>query len=226
MLPTPSYLAAVVFPVSRQRLRRRARAVLLPMLVLTGLVQAQEAPDNTRWVSDDLATYVRSGPTTEYRIVGTLQSGQKVELLGTQGDYSRVRSENGETVWIRSSELQTTPSHAERVPQLEQLVTELSSQLETGDQRWETRVQDLEDTLASRGELIDQLQAERQALNAELGEVQASLRSAEARLDDENHDLLMRYLVYGGSIAGAGLLVGLLLPALLRGRRKRDDRWF
>lgn len=226
MLPTPSYLAAVVFPVSRQRLRRRARAALLPMLLLTGLAQAQEAPDNTRWVSDDLATYVRSGPTTEYRIVGTLQSGQKVELLGTQGDYSRVRSENGETVWIRSSELQATPSHAERVPQLEQLVTELSSQLETGDQRWETRVQDLEETLASRGELIDQLQAERQALNAELGEAQASLRSAEARLDDENRDLLMRYLVYGGSIAGAGLLVGLLLPALLRGRRKRDDRWF
>ncbi|HAV88435.1 MAG TPA: peptide-binding protein, partial [Pseudomonas sp.] len=33
------------------------------------------------------------------------------------------------------------------------------------------------------------------------------------------------YMVYGGSIAGAGLLAGLILP-LLFGRRKRNDRWF
>lgn len=36
---------------------------------------------------------------------------------------------------------------------------------------------------------------------------------------------MMRYMVYGGSIAGAGLLLGLILPALTRGR-KRNDRWF
>ncbi|RML58260.1 SH3 domain protein [Pseudomonas syringae pv. maculicola] len=33
---------------------------------------------------------------------------------------------------------------------------------------------------------------------------------------------MMRYMVYGGSIAGEGLLVGLILPALTKGRKKND----
>jgi SH3 domain protein len=32
-------------------------------------------------------------------------------------------------------------------------------------------------------------------------------------------------MVYGGSIAGAGLLAGLILPSMTRGRKK-NDRWF
>ena len=55
--------------------------------------------------------------------------------------------------------------------------------------------------------------------------MQSSLRDTQARLGDENKQVMMRYMVYGGSIAGAGLLAGLILPALTRGR-KRNDRWF
>ena len=35
----------------------------------------------------------------------------------------------------------------------------------------------------------------------------------------------MRYFMYGGGVAGAGLVVGLLVPHLPRRRSKRD-RWF
>ncbi len=83
----------------------------------------------------------------------------------------------------------------------------------------------MQETLDSRKALIEELQASRQALNAELTETQSALRTAQARLGEENNQLLMRYLVYGGSIAGAGLLAGLILPAMTRGR-KRNDRWF
>jgi len=54
---------------------------------------------------------------------------------------------------------------------------------------------------------------------------QSTLRDTQARLGDENKQVMMRYMVYGGSIAGAGLLMGLILPALTRGRKK-NDRWF
>ncbi|NYS42221.1 SH3 domain-containing protein, partial [Pseudomonas syringae pv. actinidiae] len=53
---------------------------------------------NDRWVSDSLTTYVRSGPTDGHRIVGTLKSGQKLELLTTSGNFSQVRGEGGATV--------------------------------------------------------------------------------------------------------------------------------
>ena len=55
--------------------------------------------------------------------------------------------------------------------------------------------------------------------------VQKELREAQAQLGDENKQVLMRYMVYGSSIAGGGLLAGLILPTLLRVRRKRNDQW-
>ena len=186
--------------------------------------QAQQATSE-RWVSDSLSTYVRSGPTDGYRIVGSLISGQKVELLETQGEYSQVRGENGDRVWIRSSDLQEVPGQAERLPQLEQQVTELSEELKTIDDSWKARVQGMQETLDSRKALIDELEARRKALDEALTATESDLRDAEARLGDENNQVLMRYMVYGGSIAGAGLLAGLILPAMTRGR-KRNDRWF
>ncbi|MCB4794331.1 SH3 domain-containing protein [Pseudomonas sp. NP21570] len=214
-------LSRFSFPQPRQVIG----ASLLGALLVAGPVNAQESSDNTRWVSDSLNTYVRSGPTDGYRIVGTLTSGQKVELISTQGDYSQVRSESGSNVWIPSKELQDVPGQAERLPQLEQQVAELSEELKTIDDSWKVRVQGMQETLDSRKALIDELDARRIALEAELTEAQSELRTTQARLGDENKQVLMQYMVYGGSIAGAGLLVGLILPMLTRGR-KRNDRWF
>src|SRR5690606_6101410 len=114
---------------------------------------------------------------------------------------------------------------AERLPQLQQQVAELGEQLKTIDDSWKVRVKGMQETLDSRKALIEELEARAQALNSELGETQAELRTTQAKLGDESNQLLMRYLVYGASIAGAGLLAGLILPALTRGR-KRNDRWF
>jgi SH3 domain protein len=217
------------FPARVSRIARRrlalAGSLLGSLLVLGSPAQAEEADGNQRWVSDSLTTYVRSGPTDGYRIVGTLKSGQKVQLLSSQGDYSQVRGESGDTVWLPSSNLQAVPGQAERLPELTQQVTELRTQLDTIDNSWKTRVQGMQETLDTRKALIDELDARAKALNSQLTDAQADLRSAQAKLGDENKQVMMRYMVYGGSIAGAGLLAGLILPALTRGR-KRNDRWF
>ncbi|MDH4556764.1 SH3 domain-containing protein [Pseudomonas sp. BN417] len=211
--------------VSPLQTRALGACLLGGLLTIGAPVQAEEAAGNARWVSDSLATYVRSGPTDGYRIVGTLSSGQKVELLSTQGDYSQVRGESGNTVWIPSRDLQEVPGQAERLPQMEQKVAELSAELEGIDETWKTRVQGMQETLDSRKKLIDELQAARTALDSELNEARAELRDVQAQLGEENQQVLMRYMVYGGSIAGAGLLAGLILPTMLRVRRKRNDQW-
>ena len=205
---------------------RAFAACLLGGWLMAGTpAQAEETADNTRWVSDSLSTYVRSGPTDGYRIVGTLTSGEKVELLRSQGDYSQVRSDNGDTVWIPSRDLQETPGQAERLPQLEQQVADLSAELEGINETWKTRVQGMQETLDARKALIDESQTARAQLDSELSKTRAEVRELEAQLGAENQEVLMRYMVYGGGIAGAGLLVGLILPTMLRVRRKRNDQW-
>jgi SH3 domain protein len=194
------------------------------LLMFAAPVNGQEAGSSDRWVSDSLTTYVRSGPTDGYRIVGTLTSGEQVELVTTQGDYSRVRSASGDTVWIPTSQLQEVPGQGERLPQLEQQVAELSAELEAINGTWDTRVEGMRETLDSRKALIEELEATRQALNTELTETQSELRSVQAQLGDESKQVLMRYMLYGGGIAGAGIIFGLILPSMTRSR-KRNDGW-
>ncbi|WP_060481139.1 TIGR04211 family SH3 domain-containing protein [Pseudomonas sp. NBRC 111119] len=186
---------------------------------------AEEPASDARWVSDSLSTYVRSGPTDGHRIVGTLKSGQKLTLLSTQGNYSQVRGQNGDVVWILSSDLQSVPGQGDRLPQLDAQVAELTGQLKTIDDSWKNRVQGMQETLDSRKQLVTELEARNKSLSEELDQSQSTLRDTQARLGDENKQVMMRYMVYGGSIAGAGLLAGLILPALTRGRKK-NDRWF
>lgn len=207
---------------------RLTSPLLSPMLLATlllALPSAASSQTTQRWVSDSLNTWVRSGPTDGHRIVGTLQSGQAVTLIGSDGKYSQVRNESGNSVWILSSELQSVPGQAERIPVLEQQVNQLSSELENINQSWELRVQGMQETLETRKALIEELEQQRAGLNAELLATQSELREARAKLGDENQQLLLRYMLYGGGIAGAGLLAGLILPLFVRRRKRRNDVW-
>ncbi|ABE59683.1 peptide-binding protein [Chromohalobacter israelensis] len=203
----------------------RIKPLMLSLVLGAFAVDAHAQAEAQHWVSDQLPTYVRSGPTDGYRIVGTLDSGEPVTLLERQNDYSRVRSQDGDTVWIPSRYLQDTPSARSRLPELQTRVDELTSELDGINQEWEQRVADMKTTLDERGQRIEELEARNAELNSAYGEAQETVRGLEARLDTQEQDLLMRYFMYGAGVAGAGLLVGLIVPHLPR-RRKRRSGWF
>ncbi|WP_052384099.1 TIGR04211 family SH3 domain-containing protein [Litchfieldella xinjiangensis] len=186
---------------------------------------AQAGSDGQRWVSDELTTFVRSGPTDGYRIVGTLTAGEPVTVLDTSGDYTQVRDSDGESVWILSSELQSEPSAIQRLPEVQERVMTLSEELEGINSEWQGRVASMTETLEARDERIQELEARNNQLDRQANEAQQTIRGLQARLDTQEEDLLMRYFMYGGGVAGAGLVVGLLVPHLPR-RRKKRDRWF
>ncbi len=202
--------------------------ILIAGAVLTtwGLpLMAQDADDNRRWVSDELTTFVRSGPTDGYRIVGTLTSGEPVTVLDTSGDYSQVVDGDGDRVWVLSRELQDEPSATQRLPELEAQVESLTAELEGINEEWERRVAVMTDTLEAREQRIAELEARNQQLDSQVTDARQSVRGLQARLDTQEEDLLMRYFMYGGGVAGGGLILGLIVPHLPR-RRKKSDRWF
>ncbi|MEQ5801361.1 TIGR04211 family SH3 domain-containing protein [Halomonas sp. H10-9-1] len=195
------------------------------LLGLLALPLAAQEQNDTVWVSDALTTYVRSGPTDGYRIVGTLTAGEPVERLETSGDYTRVRGPGGDVVWILSREIQEEPSAQVRLPELEQRVAELDAELDGIDEAWEQRTAALRETLEVREARVAELESRNHELDVEAQRSLQAARELEARLNTQEQDLLMRYFMYGGGVAGAGLLVGLIVPHLPRRRRKRD-RWF
>lgn len=203
---------------------RRARVAMTMLLVglSSGSVLAQS---NDAWVSDELSTYVRSGPTDGYRIIGTLTAGEQVEVLETSGDYSRVRNSDDDDVWVLSNELKDTPSAREQLPALEGRVQALTTELAGINEEWEQRVASMTETLDVREERISELENRNAVLTEDADQQRQQVRELEARLDTQEEDLLLRYFMYGGGVAGAGLVVGLIVPHLPR-RRKKRDRWF
>ena len=209
--------------VNRTRYRNYAAAAGILLSVTSLNATAQSA--NQAWVTDELSTYVRSGPTDGYRIIGTLNVGEQVEVLETSGDYTRVRNSDGNAVWVLSNELQETPSAVEQLPALEAQVEELTAELEGINETWEQRTASMTETLELRERRIAELEASNQELDAQAEQSRRQVRALQARLETQEEDLLMRYFMYGGGVAGAGLLVGLIVPHLPR-RRKKRDRWF
>ncbi|WAM53190.1 TIGR04211 family SH3 domain-containing protein [Vreelandella venusta] len=207
------------------KLRSSCYAAAVGVLLSIGGTPAFAQSDNQAWVSDELSTYVRSGPTDGYRIVGTLKAGEQVEVLETSGDYTRVRSNSGDTVWVLSSELQQDPSARQQLPILQAQVDELTQELDGINNTWEQRISSMTETLDIREKRIVELEARNHDLDSEAEQSRQQVRALQARLETQEEDLLMRYFMYGGGVAGAGLLVGLIVPHLPR-RRKKRDRWF
>ena len=59
-------------------------AVAAGVLVSVWCVNGAAQSDSNAWVTDELSTYVRSGPTDGYRIVGTLSAGEQGRGAGNQ----------------------------------------------------------------------------------------------------------------------------------------------
>lgn len=47
------------------------------------------------------------------------------------------------------------------------------------------------------------------------------LDAISVQLDDKQRDIILQWFMYGGGVAGAGLLLGLLLPHMIPRRKKK-----
>ncbi|PIJ49489.1 hypothetical protein BL250_12885 [Erwinia sp. OLTSP20] len=182
--------------------------------------------EDTRYVSDELTTWLRSGPGDQYRLTGTVNAGEAVTLLQTNENthYGQIRDANGRTAWIPLSQLNNQPSLRTRVPQLEQQVKVLSDKLNNIDSSWNQRTADMQKKVAASDGIINGLKNENEQLKNQLIVAKKKVNAANVQLDDKQRAIIMQWFMYGGGVAGIGLLFGLLLPHMIP-RRKRKDRW-
>lgn len=202
---------------------RKIPLLLISIMGLSLSVSASAA--EKRYVSDDLSTYVHSGPGTKYRIVGTLNAGESVELISTDDGFAQVKDERGRTVWLPLEQLSATPSMKTRIPELEAENQKIRQQLENIDNTWNTRTADMQQRVADNDNTVKQLKAENEKLKNELIKAGKKLEIVEVNLDDRRRELILQWFMYGGGVAGVGLILGLILPHIIPRRKKRNDRW-
>lgn len=200
----------------------KLRLIGLTLLALSAT--AVSHAEETRYVSDELNTWVRSGPGDNYRLVGTVNAGEEVTLLQSDANYGQIKDSSGRTAWIPLKELNTTPSLRTRVPDLENQVKTLTDKLNNIDTTWNQRTADMQQKVAQSDSVINGLKEENQKLKNELIVAQKKVSAANLQLDDKQRTIIMQWFMYGGGVLGIGLLLGLVLPHMTQSR-KRKDRW-
>ncbi|HKM95235.1 MAG TPA: TIGR04211 family SH3 domain-containing protein [Buttiauxella sp.] len=200
------------------------RLICLTLLCLNVSVVAHA--NEKRYVSDELNTWVRSGPGDNYRLLGTVNAGEEVTLLQSneESKYGQVRDSNGRTSWIPLAQLSTSPSLRIRVPDLENQVKTLTDKLTNIDTTWNQRTADMQQKVAQSDSVITGLKDENQELKNQLIVAKKKVEAANVQLDDKQRAIIMQWFMYGGGVAGFGLLLGLLLPHMIPSRKKKD-RW-
>ncbi|MGC6388024.1 TIGR04211 family SH3 domain-containing protein [Ewingella sp. S1.OA.A_B6] len=203
---------------------QKLRLICLALLTLSITWGAHA--DEKRYISDDLITYIHSGPGNQYRIVGTLNAGEQVTLRSVNDStkYGEIIDSKGKTAWIPLDQLSNVPSIRTRVPDLEQQVKTLTDKLNNIDSSWNQRTAEMQQKVASSDGIINGLKKENQDLKNQLIVAQKKVSAVNVQLDDKQRTIILQWFMYGGGVAGVGLILGLILPHLVP-RRKKNDRW-
>jgi SH3 domain protein len=174
----------------------------LALAALALLALAASGRAEVAWVKDEVRLNLRTGPGTEFRILGAIATGDSIDVLEHGDGWTRVRAAEIGEGWIPAGFLQEEPPAAVRLARTETETAELRTQLES----LTTRATGLE------------------TQNARLGEQDAEQKQQIEQLSRENFELRAGARwpewITGAGILFAGMLMGAIVHAV-SGRRQR-----
>lgn len=180
--------------------------------------------DDARYVSENLSTFLRKGPSDQYRISGLIKAGEPVTVLSQKDKYALIQDSRKREGWILLSDLSTTPSSKNQYLAAQQQIQELTLKLNRLDSDWQQRVAEIQRRMTQAEQQSSELLEQNALLKRQLDTLKNQNRDLEAIVDSEKRELVIRWFIYGGAVLGSGLLLGLILPAIIP-RRRRRDQW-
>ncbi len=193
----------------------------------------------SRYVSDQLKLTLRSGPSTEHKILAVIESGQVMEILQSGDEWSLARLPDGKEGYVLTRYLTSSPTHNIRLEQLEakhkSLMQQAAALLEENNQLKEEN-KSLKSSLGSREKELNSLSNDYQKLktgsaefltlktkyNTVASQLTQQTQRAE-KLDEELSRIeLNQYIKW--FLAGSGvLLVGFIVGFSARRQRRRPS---
>ncbi len=183
-------------------------------LTISGAVYAQAAA-KPAFVSDALFVYLHSGPSNQYRIIGTVNAGQSVTYLGEDTDtgYAQIQYDADKTGWLPKEYVTFTPG----------LVTQLADLKQQYAKHNET-VLSLEQQRDELNSQLTQAVTERETALEQLQQANRAYEQLKVQLENTQSSIWEKPMVLGSLILLAGLIFGLVLPLLIP-KRRNSERW-
>ena len=191
----------------------------------------------TRYVTDLLKLPLRTGASTEYKILDLVKSGQQLEVVEPGKDWSKVRLPNGKEGYVLNRYLVGQPTSAVQLAKLQSQYTSLRQQATTlieENNRFKEENKTFKSSLSSNETALKKLETDYKELKAgaaeflslkkKYREVSTQLAEQTERantLDKELSGLEMNQYIKW-FLAGSGvLLVGFIIGfSAKRGRRR------
>jgi len=218
---------------------------LIPALILLlALLPLPASAQGTRYVSDKIFVVLHRGPGTDYKWVARLTPGTRLNVVSTDGDWTKVTTSRGTEGWVRTEYLSAAAPAQVLLPAAEKKAEELTS----ANRDLEAQLALLTDEkaalesqlLAATGELdsvstsfndLKQISGNAVQLdvdNRRLVEDAENLRSRVEMLEGENQRLQDK-LQSEGFLNGAlavllGVIITLVVPRLVP-KRRRNSEW-
>lgn len=232
------------FPrIARSQCKNEVK-LLLTAVALCIVLELALAQSNDSWISDQFEVMLRTGKSTQQRIIKLLPSGTKVTVLeqDDESGYTRVQTSNGTEGWLLTRYLVFSPTARLQLPQLQ------TRMRNSDEMRRQLRVRVLE-LERERGDLQTQLgrtETSSRRLQRQLDEIR-ELSSDTIRLDDQNKRLKQQlidnerhidelesenremsarsnreWFIVGAAAVTFGLLLGLIIPRM---RWRKKSNW-
>ena len=209
----------------------------LILTALFGLFSLAAQAAETRYISDNVSIFMHSGPSTQYRIIGTIEAGEAVRYLQSnpQTNFAEIITNNNKKAWIDGKYLSRQASLKVRAPKLQAELTKTKEALAAINNKNAAAVTELTNAngaemaakdadLAAKIDTIAALSADNIDLTAEAERLRAENASLASRLDTKAEDEQHRFLMLGAAILALGLLAGLFIPSLNL-RKKKNSGW-
>jgi SH3 domain protein len=225
---------------------KRILLLLIITMVLLGVFSISSWAE-TAYITDKFKVTFRSGPSLDNKVVRMLPSGQELEVLDTQGDWSHVRivgeEGDGSDGWILSRFLIERLPWEKKAALLEKQNQELSAKLAATDETQKaasTQAQQLSGDLKKAQASLQDLKKRYDnlkkgassylALKEDYNGMKSALDSTQKKvtdLSDENAKLRSserrKWFITGALVLLCGWLIGLLMGKKQRRRRSIYD---
>ncbi|WP_339770004.1 TIGR04211 family SH3 domain-containing protein [uncultured Paraglaciecola sp.] len=182
-------------------------------LLPTIQASAQQSQGETQYISDDLFTFIHSGPGRNYRILGSIIAGSEVTVLRTdsESNYVEIVDDKDRTGWVDGEFVSKQKSLRELVPGLQQQLADATQS--TSAQQSEN------DSLRQQ---FSELQSQNNRLTKQLKTLEEQNADFSQKLDAADQTAKMQWFTRGGIVALISLILGVIVAYLPKKRRKSD----
>ena len=179
---------------------------------------AQEPNDGKgeiRYISDDLFTFLHTGPGRNFRILGSVVAGTRVTLLqeNTEKNFVEIIDDKQRTGWVNAEFINGSESVRALVPdlqlQLEKTENEVLQQRQSND---------------LLNQQIADLISQSTHLKKRLRDTEAENVKITQTLANNDHTAQIKWFTRGGIIALISLFLGIIITYIPK-KRRNNDKW-